>query len=238
MSRICPSCGGEASMRCMRCYKVFYCTRACQKSHWPLHKPTCDRVKDTSDNTTQPAPTNYVPEPHPVPDITLEEAYLWESLGRATVLRSNRMGGDWPISISRLQMIKEASIFAEHFFSPTCIPAVTCYRSGITLTGGHRNLKFEPYVNTTEDSVQDVTVLVRFTPNCGEIWLQITFDSGESRQLFTNTFVGSWIASGIMPAPVQSRCTLIQAVGDHPYFRIQDHSNIPLDFGMELREGH
>lgn len=43
MARRCSSCGRyDADMkRCSRCTVVFYCSRACQRVHWPSHKANC-----------------------------------------------------------------------------------------------------------------------------------------------------------------------------------------------------
>ena len=37
----CVVCGGEASSRCSRCKKQKYCSKECQQTHWPHHKPVC-----------------------------------------------------------------------------------------------------------------------------------------------------------------------------------------------------
>ncbi|KAK9789602.1 hypothetical protein WJX73_009757 [Symbiochloris irregularis] len=34
-------CGQPAQMTCVRCQKVKYCTKECQKAHWKQHKPQC-----------------------------------------------------------------------------------------------------------------------------------------------------------------------------------------------------
>jgi len=38
----CESCGNEASKRCSRCRRVWYCSRDCQVGHWKKHKSICD----------------------------------------------------------------------------------------------------------------------------------------------------------------------------------------------------
>jgi hypothetical protein len=39
-------CGEDApSMRCSRCGAAFYCSTACQGSHWQVHKKTCQEAK-------------------------------------------------------------------------------------------------------------------------------------------------------------------------------------------------
>jgi len=37
----CHQCGNEAAHRCSRCKKISFCSRACQKKAWPLHKKEC-----------------------------------------------------------------------------------------------------------------------------------------------------------------------------------------------------
>ena len=37
----CVVCGAEASSRCSRCKKQKYCSKQCQQTHWPHHKPVC-----------------------------------------------------------------------------------------------------------------------------------------------------------------------------------------------------
>ncbi|KAF0685971.1 Aste57867_22223 [Aphanomyces stellatus] len=36
-----PSCSSKGVHRCSRCQSEFYCSQACQKSHWRVHKLTC-----------------------------------------------------------------------------------------------------------------------------------------------------------------------------------------------------
>ena len=33
--------GAKAFSKCGRCQTMHYCSRACQRSHWPAHKPDC-----------------------------------------------------------------------------------------------------------------------------------------------------------------------------------------------------
>lgn len=40
-SRICKMCGREASERCAKCKKVYYCSEKCQKTDWKFHKSNC-----------------------------------------------------------------------------------------------------------------------------------------------------------------------------------------------------
>lgn len=44
VSRVCIPCGvgGTAALQlCGVCKRVYYCSKACQKSDWPAHRPTC-----------------------------------------------------------------------------------------------------------------------------------------------------------------------------------------------------
>ncbi|CAH1958239.1 unnamed protein product [Acanthoscelides obtectus] len=37
----CAQCGKGAIQRCSKCKKSWYCSRACQVTHWPQHKEEC-----------------------------------------------------------------------------------------------------------------------------------------------------------------------------------------------------
>ena len=37
----CVVCGKETEDRCTACNLVRYCSKECQKQHWPVHKQTC-----------------------------------------------------------------------------------------------------------------------------------------------------------------------------------------------------
>lgn len=43
-----------ALQRCAKCHSVYYCSRECQKSHWPAHKAKCKAVRG-KENKKQPA---------------------------------------------------------------------------------------------------------------------------------------------------------------------------------------
>ncbi|KAF7519618.1 hypothetical protein PCG10_009904 [Penicillium crustosum] len=45
----CPNKTSKANNACSRCYLVVYCSRECQKEHWPVHKEDCNNIlaKDT-----------------------------------------------------------------------------------------------------------------------------------------------------------------------------------------------
>jgi tetratricopeptide (TPR) repeat protein len=36
-----PACTAPATSKCGRCESVFYCSQACQRTHWRVHKPSC-----------------------------------------------------------------------------------------------------------------------------------------------------------------------------------------------------
>ena len=39
----CIVCGQVAKSRCSKCKKQKYCSKQCQQSHWPSHKPVCNK---------------------------------------------------------------------------------------------------------------------------------------------------------------------------------------------------
>ena len=43
MTGVCAVCSSPATQRCAGCYSVAYCSPACQKQDWPLHKPACTK---------------------------------------------------------------------------------------------------------------------------------------------------------------------------------------------------
>jgi hypothetical protein len=45
--RRCAACGAEEGRlkRCARCQAVVDCSQACQRQHWPQHKPQCRRLR-------------------------------------------------------------------------------------------------------------------------------------------------------------------------------------------------
>eukprot|EP00744_Colponema_vietnamica_P003648 GILI01005559.1.p2 GENE.GILI01005559.1~~GILI01005559.1.p2 ORF type:complete len:192 (-),score=48.06 GILI01005559.1:1054-1629(-) len=47
--RTCSSCGksAESMKSCGSCHNAFYCSRDCQRAHWPTHKPLCVTKKKT-----------------------------------------------------------------------------------------------------------------------------------------------------------------------------------------------
>ena len=40
--------GGDGGGRCGACKLVSYCSRSCQRAHWPMHKPLCKVVSQGS----------------------------------------------------------------------------------------------------------------------------------------------------------------------------------------------
>lgn len=44
MRIIAGNCGRTSGLlRCSRCRSVFFCSASCQRAHWPVHKPLCQR---------------------------------------------------------------------------------------------------------------------------------------------------------------------------------------------------
>ena len=50
--RHCLNCLKEvsASLRCSRCRTALYCSKACQKKHWKVHKNICEDSNTDEDN--------------------------------------------------------------------------------------------------------------------------------------------------------------------------------------------
>ena len=46
MRRMCAACGQRARFSCSRCHTARYCSRDCQKDHWPLHRGDCARAAE------------------------------------------------------------------------------------------------------------------------------------------------------------------------------------------------
>jgi hypothetical protein len=38
-----PGCSGAGLKKCAGCRVIFYCGKECQVTHWPAHKPECER---------------------------------------------------------------------------------------------------------------------------------------------------------------------------------------------------
>ncbi len=47
--QICLECKKEGTLRCGECQSSFYCSKACQKANWPLHKILCKTFKHFQD---------------------------------------------------------------------------------------------------------------------------------------------------------------------------------------------
>lgn len=52
---VCPGCGREATLNCSRCSKQKYCSRDCQKGHWPMHRKICTPKKKTASSNETPS---------------------------------------------------------------------------------------------------------------------------------------------------------------------------------------
>ena len=38
------SCGQPSTLRCSQCKSMYYCSKACQRQHWPAHKASCRKA--------------------------------------------------------------------------------------------------------------------------------------------------------------------------------------------------
>lgn len=45
-------CRNEGTLKCSGCGSIVYCSKACQKSHWKTHKPTCILIREAVDRAT------------------------------------------------------------------------------------------------------------------------------------------------------------------------------------------
>ncbi|CAF2135604.1 unnamed protein product [Rotaria magnacalcarata] len=48
----CAICGEQATKRCSRCQREWYCRRECQVKHWPKHKNMCDMIIEVAKSET------------------------------------------------------------------------------------------------------------------------------------------------------------------------------------------
>lgn len=64
----CSVCGKQASNRCSKCKKTWYCSRECQASGWKNHKKNC-RTVDESEERNKLGPFDYYhSDAHTVPE--------------------------------------------------------------------------------------------------------------------------------------------------------------------------
>lgn len=69
--------------RCSRCKGPQYCSRECQKSHWPDHKSECDLIKHLKRSGVIPADSVRVPQSGPSrisDDLTSQEQRIMDML--------------------------------------------------------------------------------------------------------------------------------------------------------------
>ncbi len=109
------------------------------------------------------------PEALPSPDPTLSGMELWNSMGRLTLGRSNRMGGSWPESASLIDMYREAKIFAGNVIAADCVPHMVVNPQGVTITGTRFSDVFNPVLGSAIRTV----VFISTFPKLGEIWISI-----------------------------------------------------------------
>jgi hypothetical protein len=43
-----PGCDGAGLKKCAGCLKVFFCSPACIRAHWPAHKAECKRIAEAA----------------------------------------------------------------------------------------------------------------------------------------------------------------------------------------------
>jgi hypothetical protein len=237
MPKACAFCGLNQTKlnRCTGCFRVSYCSQKCQKNDWPTHKPNCVGVTDLHVNSTLCMQDQPCDVPNAVPDTKLKGVFLWESMSRATIQRSNDIGGHWPISASMQELSIQSATFASHFIADDCIPVMNVCQAGFIITGARRNPKFEVGKKIGGGTFDcRVDVYIKFDPNPGEIWLLVHKDGLPKKQLHTCTFVSSWVESGIMPGPVHQRLLMTQIPVDECYFH-EDQSTARLtDCGIRL----
>jgi tetratricopeptide (TPR) repeat protein len=52
-----PDCQENGTLKCSKCSSVYYCSQACQKKHWSVHKTQCKLATDSSPKPASPAPS-------------------------------------------------------------------------------------------------------------------------------------------------------------------------------------
>lgn len=70
---VCASCGGdrlkanggEKLLVCSKCKTRQYCSKACQKKNWTLHKPICSRPKEDMETFLNSIPLDFAADAHP-----------------------------------------------------------------------------------------------------------------------------------------------------------------------------
>ncbi|GLI61995.1 hypothetical protein VaNZ11_004566 [Volvox africanus] len=65
-----PLKSGGLPQRCSQCKSVYYCSIACQKRHWPEHKPNCTKAVSKLEDASA---TAQVPSPEAADDTTAAE---------------------------------------------------------------------------------------------------------------------------------------------------------------------
>lgn len=97
-----PQCGkcdkNDAMKRCGACRTVRYCSRECQRTHWPIHKPTCDanqaaNIRQPLLPALYPGPPAWLDDPSPIIDSINIPHLLFgrqRALKSATAFRQRR----------------------------------------------------------------------------------------------------------------------------------------------------
>ena len=83
---VCATCGEPAFLKCSRCLQVCYCSSACQKRQWPVHKTVSKKLQPPKPAASPPKPA--VPRKT---RFTLEERQARRQVARETTVKDCAM---------------------------------------------------------------------------------------------------------------------------------------------------